>query len=199
MWVPPRGQTDGWMDRHVSKHYLPVVLRTRAVINDSGKKPDFIQRDVGTSQRNGRGSPWQGFHPQKFSTFRIFLRTHVRNKKVLLRERKRHTDCGVSSTPSVVLPGEGGTPGRHPPGWGTPNPDLAKGLPWVGPLAAVPPIPTWLVGTPGRHPLAAVPLVLTWLGGYPRWASLAGVPPHPDQAGGGFTLGEYPLAGVTPS
>ena len=22
---------DGWMDRHVSKHYLPVVLRTRAV------------------------------------------------------------------------------------------------------------------------------------------------------------------------
>ena len=29
------GQTDGWMDRHVSKHYLPVVLRTPAVINRS--------------------------------------------------------------------------------------------------------------------------------------------------------------------
>ena len=28
IWVPPCGQTD----RHVSKHYLPVVLRTRAVI-----------------------------------------------------------------------------------------------------------------------------------------------------------------------
>ena len=37
--VPPPyrcGQTDvmdGWMDRHVSKHYLPVVLRTRSEIN----------------------------------------------------------------------------------------------------------------------------------------------------------------------
>ena len=31
IWVPPRGQTD----RHVSKHYLPVILRTRAVINCS--------------------------------------------------------------------------------------------------------------------------------------------------------------------
>ena len=33
IWYPPCGQTDGWMDRHVSKHYLPVVLRTRAVIS----------------------------------------------------------------------------------------------------------------------------------------------------------------------
>ena len=32
--VPPptHGQTDRWMYRHVSKHYFPVVLRTRAVI-----------------------------------------------------------------------------------------------------------------------------------------------------------------------
>ena len=30
-WGTPCGQTDGWMDRHVSKHYLPVVLRTRSV------------------------------------------------------------------------------------------------------------------------------------------------------------------------
>ena len=28
---PPCGQTDGWKDRRVSKHYLPVVLCTRAV------------------------------------------------------------------------------------------------------------------------------------------------------------------------
>ena len=28
---PPCGQTDGWMDRHVWKHYLPVILRTRSV------------------------------------------------------------------------------------------------------------------------------------------------------------------------
>ena len=33
IWVPPCGQTD----RHVSKHYLPVVLRTRAVKTDSFK------------------------------------------------------------------------------------------------------------------------------------------------------------------
>ena len=31
--TPPRGQTDWWKDRRVSKHYLPVVLRTRAVKN----------------------------------------------------------------------------------------------------------------------------------------------------------------------
>ena len=31
--TPPVGrQMDGWMDRHVWKHYLPVVLRTRSVI-----------------------------------------------------------------------------------------------------------------------------------------------------------------------
>ena len=32
MGTPPPPWTDKWMDRHVSKHYLPVVLRTRAVI-----------------------------------------------------------------------------------------------------------------------------------------------------------------------
>ena len=32
------------------------------------------------------------------------------NKKVLLRERKRHTDRDVSSTPSAVLSGGRGTP-----------------------------------------------------------------------------------------
>ena len=30
-YPPPCGETDWWMDRHVSKHYLPIVLRTRAV------------------------------------------------------------------------------------------------------------------------------------------------------------------------
>ena len=37
---PPCGQTHGWMDRHVSKHYLPVVLRTRAV---TISQPHFMQ------------------------------------------------------------------------------------------------------------------------------------------------------------
>ena len=37
---------------------------------------------------------------------------NITNKKVLLRERKRHTARRVASTPSVVLPG-------YPPGGGT--------------------------------------------------------------------------------
>ena len=44
------------------------------------------------------------------------------NKKVLLRERKRHTARRVVSTPSVVLPGYppcGGLPGQVPPRGGT--------------------------------------------------------------------------------
>ena len=41
---------------------------------------------------------------------------HNNNKKVLLRERKRHTARHVVSTPSVVLPGSGTPPprGRYP-------------------------------------------------------------------------------------
>ena len=31
--TPLCGQTDGWMDRHMSKHYLLVILCTRVVIN----------------------------------------------------------------------------------------------------------------------------------------------------------------------
>ena len=89
------------------------------------------------------------------------------NKKVLLRERKRHTDRGVSSTPSVTrggvvplpparseggtqdgvlprpgLPGGGGTQGGVPP-WtwpGYPLSDLA-GVPPRLDLAGVPPPP----------------------------------------------------------
>ena len=39
IWVPPPpcGQTDGWMDRHMSKHYLPIVLCTQAVIINNYK------------------------------------------------------------------------------------------------------------------------------------------------------------------
>ena len=40
IWVTPPvdRQIDGWKDRRVSKHYLPVVLRTRAVKTLCGKK-----------------------------------------------------------------------------------------------------------------------------------------------------------------
>ena len=41
------------------------------------------------------------------------------NKKVLLRERKRHTACRVASTPYVVLTGYP-PPARVPPSQGTP-------------------------------------------------------------------------------
>ena len=54
---------------------------------------------------------------------------NINNKKVLLRERKRHTARCVVSTPSVVLPGypprggtrtpPGGVPGQVPPRGGT--------------------------------------------------------------------------------
>ena len=83
--------------------------------------------------------------------------TSTLNKKVLLRERKRHTARRVVSTPSVVLPG-------YPPRQGTtpPWPDLAgggvpdQGIPQPGyppsqgnPLARVPPPPSWTwQGTP---------------------------------------------------
>ena len=79
-----------------------------------------------------------------------------KNKKVLLRECKRHTACRVASTPYVVLTG-------YPPcGQGTPP---ARVPPWPGyppcqgtPLARVPP-----PAGPGRVP----PLPQLDLAGYP--------------------------------
>ena len=80
-----------------------------------------------------------------------FLRALKRqgHKKVLLRERKRHTDRGVSSTPSDT---RGGVP--PPPGQGYP-PARSNGG-----------------GTRGGVPLHSC----TWPG-YPPWLDLAGVPP----------------------
>ena len=90
------------------------------------------------------------------------------NKKVLLRERKRHTDRGVSSTLSVSRGGVSPLAGVPPsqvwwrggiwhgvrPGRGTPGPGLmGEGVPEVG----YPPAQVWQ--------------------GYPRWGTpLAGVP-----------------------
>ena len=89
------------------------------------------------------------------------------NKKVLLRERKRHTARRVASTPYVVLtgyppragypragypPSQGTPPARvpprpgYPPGQGTP---LAR----VPPPARVPPLPG-----PGRVPPPGCPM-----------------------------------------
>ena len=85
------------------------------------------------------------------------------NKKVLLRERKRHTARRVVSTPSVVLPGYppgGGT--RTPPPGGLPGPPQggtqSGTSPWGGtrtPPGGVPgqvPLPPWGKGGSGYPP-----------------------------------------------
>ena len=82
---------------------------------------------------------------------KVYVLLQFTNKTVLLRERKRHTDRGVSSTPSVVL--YWGVPHlRYPPS------DLAGGTPSLpgGTLPWVPPGWTW-------H---GYPRVWTWPG-YP--------------------------------
>ena len=110
----------------------------------------------------------------------LLLCQKTKNKTVLLRERKRHTDCHLSSTPCAVLSWRGrGTPGGSPLagvppiltwlgvpqvgplwlGYPLPCPDLARVVPWAGtPWLEYPPVLTWL-GTPCPD-LAR---------GYPRW------------------------------
>ena len=119
------------------------------------------------------------------------------NKKVLLRERKRHTACRVPST-HYAVPVGGGTylaggylpwPGGTYPGWGWYLSWPGGYLPWLG-------VPTLA----GRVPTLAGGY-LPWPGGYLPW--LGGVP---TLAGGylpwlGGTYpgqgGNYPCQGVT--
>ena len=96
------------------------------------------------------------------------------NKKVLLRERKRHTARRVVSTPSVVLTGyppPGGVPGpdRVPPPGGYPDLDLTGYPPWGGTQSGTPPggYPDPPGGVPDRVPPP---------GGYPD-LDLTGSPP----------------------
>ena len=104
-----------------------------------------------------------------------YLNDFTCNKKVLLRERKRHTARRVVSTPSVVLPGYppppgGGVPGsRYPPGGSQPRYPPGGGTrisvppPRGGPRPRYPP-----GGVPGpRYPPGG--------GGYPD----LGTPPPP--------------------
>ena len=76
-------------------------------------------------------------------------------KKVLLREGKRHTDHGVPSTPSV-------TPMRGTPPAGVPLARSDRGY------------PRW--GTP--------PSLVRSDGGYPRWGPQQGYPPLARSDGG---------------
>ena len=93
-----------------------------------------------------------------------------KNKKVLLRECKRHTARRVVSTPSVVLPPRGGTrtppggvPGQVPPLGGYPDPP--GGVPSQVPPRGVPGPPG---GVPGQGPPRGVPGQVPPPGGVPR-------------------------------
>ena len=137
-----------------------------------------------------------------------------KNKKVLLREHKRHTDCHVASTPSVVLPryppsgpGQGGYPAWGVPclGGTLPGGYPAKVPPLSGPGEVPPSIWTWR-GTPPsgpgwRVPCWGVPCQGTppsgpgWV--LPIWTWLRGTLlgyPHLDLAG--CTLPGYPPSGT---
>ena len=73
------------------------------------------------------------------------------NKKVLLRERKRHTDRRLASTPSVVLTGGGG--GYPITGQGGIR---IQGTPRIQGWMGVPPVQGWM-GVPPHLDLAGVP------------------------------------------
>ena len=119
------------------------------------------------------------------------------NEKVLLRERKRHTDRRVASTRYAVLVGGGGgvpTLGGGVPTLGRGVPTLGGGyLPWGGTY------PGWGVPTLGGGYLPWVGGYLPWVGGYLPWLGGTypgrGVP----TLGGGYLPwvgGTYPGWGV---
>ena len=127
----------------------------------------------------------------------LFGTKHKRNKKVLLRERKRHTARGVASArmcsipcpggdpvPGLggipSLPGQGGYPRYHPPiqtwdGVPPPRPDLGWGTPpQARPGMGYPPGQTWDGVTPQPD--------LGWGTPFPGpGQTWDGVPPPPGQ------------------
>ena len=123
-------------------------------------------------------------------------------KKVLLRERKRHTDRGVSSTPSITwggvppLPGRGTPPNQvrcgGVPEVGSPQPGLMGVHSWGGVPLGVTPCQVWQGGIWGGVPLGTPPE-----GGTPQpglmGGTQGGVPPRRDTS-----PRQVPLAGVPP-
>ena len=107
-------------------------------------------------------------------------------KKVLLRERKRHTARRVVSTPSVVLPGyppRGGYLTRVPPPGGVPDPgtpppggypDPPGGLPDLGTPPGGVPDPG---SPPGGYLTRVPPRGGTWPGYPPGGGTWPGPPP----------------------
>ena len=94
-------------------------------------------------------------------------------KKVLLRERKRHTACRVASCPNWVpphgrVPPRLGTPQQVPPAWVPPWLGTPSG--WVPPPAGYPPSRLDLAGypPPGGCPMAFWEMLQSIMGyGYP--------------------------------
>ena len=98
-------------------------------------------------------------HPMSDCYFVVYGKNRF-NKKVLLRERKRHTARRVVTTPFVVLTGYPPPPAGYPlpPGWtwqGTPPPrlDLAGYPPPAGPGRVPPPrcLPHGILGNVANH------------------------------------------------
>ena len=86
----------------------------------------------------------------------VYLQRKSQYKKVLLRERKRHTARRVASTPYVVLTGYPPSPGRVPPPTRVPPSRQGTPPPGYPPPGRVPPHQ----GTPPRVP----PPGWTWQG-----------------------------------
>ena len=89
-------------------------------------------------------------YPTRVMLAKVDFSKKISNKKVLLRERKRHTACRVVSTPCVVLTG-------YPPGRIPPHPDLAGGVPYLGTPWQGTPHPDLAGGTLPGYPLGRVP------------------------------------------
>ena len=134
---------------------------------------------VGKARPNKKGGG-VGFLLRSDLKFRTRDDLYIKNKKVLLRERKRHTARHVVSTPSVVLPGyppQGGYPDL-----GTPPPPGGGGVP--GPRYPPGGLPRPQYSPPGGVPRPQPPP-----GGVPR-------PRYPPPGGEGTQTSVPPPGGV---
>ena len=164
----------------------------------------LLNLSSGRSEKWGRGvSLMSSFViPLFINNFKCSFRSKkTRNKKVLLRERKRHTARRVASTPYVVLTGYPPHQSGYPPGQGTPWPRYppGQGTPPGYPPARVSPWPGYpqqgtprldLVGYPSPGCPMAFWVMLQSIMGYgypPRCEQTENITfPHPSDAGGNY-------------
>ena len=139
------------------------------------------------------------------------------NKKVLLRERKRHTDRSVARSDGGGGAGylRWGTPRQCTPHQCTPQLGPMGGTPWPGLMGVVPKVEYppgqvwWEVPKVGYPPPIRVPPSQVWYGGTWGGIPLVGVPPsqvwqgvpevgYPPAGPGRGTPPHLDLAGVPP-